>query len=40
MPPNRKPLEEWAVDLLLETYEEHRYNRSAKEYERLPFVNL
>jgi hypothetical protein len=26
MPPNRKPLEELAVDLLLETFEEHRYN--------------
>jgi hypothetical protein len=35
VPPNRKPLEELAVDLLLETYEEHRYNRSAKAYERL-----
>jgi len=35
MPPNRKPLEELAVDLLLETYGEHRYNRSAEAYQRL-----
>jgi hypothetical protein len=33
--PLRKPLEELAVDLLLESYGEHRYNRSPEEYERL-----
>ena len=31
----RKPLQELAVDLLLETYGEHRYNRSPEDYERL-----
>lgn len=35
MPTTRRPLEELAVDLLLETYEEHRYNRSAEAYGRL-----
>jgi len=35
MPPIRKPLEELAVDLLFETYGEHRYNRSPEAYERL-----
>jgi hypothetical protein len=31
----RKPLEELAVDLLLETFGEHRFNRSAEAYRRL-----
>lgn len=35
MYPTRKPLEEFAVDLLLETYGEHRFNRSAEAYEGL-----
>jgi hypothetical protein len=35
MAPTRKPLEELAVDLLFESYGEHRYNRSTEDYERL-----
>lgn len=35
MYPTRKPLQEFGVDLLLETFEEHRFNRSPKDYERL-----
>jgi hypothetical protein len=30
-----KPLEELALNLLFESYGEHRYNRSAEEYEYL-----
>lgn len=32
---NRMPLEELAVDLLFDTFGEHRYNRSPQEYEHL-----
>ena len=31
----RKPLEELAVDLLLDSLDEHRYNRSPQQYQRL-----
>lgn len=35
LPPVGKPLEDLAVNLLLESYGEHRYNRSPEDYERL-----
>ena len=31
----RKPLEELAIDLLFESFGEHRYNRTPQEYEHL-----
>ena len=30
-----KPLEEFALDLIFESYDESRYDRTASEYERL-----
>ena len=35
MHPNRKPVEELAVDLLFESFGENRYNRTPEEYEYL-----